>query len=220
MVKAWPKRWRDANKFYNDAVIRYTKPALKNAMKEDNPDKMLDLFLATGKAQDNKKMAQMRFNSLDKDGKAAVRQAMMQKAFDEALTDVGDFSAAKYATVLKRYENRLGVVLSKEDAKYIDGLTKYMRATQAASGYGRNTPTGQQVLPTLYGMAAASGTATNPVGTAGALMGVAATKKLFRTPRGRSFMLAMSSYPEGKAPPPQLLIDIARYLAVSPSEEQ
>lgn len=213
------KEWRNANEFYKNAVVRYTKPALKNAMKEDNPDKLLDLFMNKGSTMDNKKMANTRFNALDKQGKAAVRQGIMQKAYDDALTDVGDFSAAKYATNLKKYENRLGVVLSKEDKQAVKGLRRYMRATQTASGYGRNTPTGEKAIPALYtGLAVGGANLSMPITTA-VLTGAATTKKLFRTVRGRSFLLAMSKYPDGKKPPPQLLTDIARYLAVKPSEE-
>lgn len=218
-VAGGSQKWRDANKFYKDAVVRYTKPALKNAMKEDNPDKLLDLFMNTGKTFDNKKMATARFNSLDKQGKAAVRQGMMQKAYEDALTDVGDFSAAKYATALKKFENRLGVVLSKEDNQAVKGLRNYMRATQAASGFGRNTPTGEKAIPAIYTAMAMGGASLNMPVTVAALTGASATKKLFRTARGRSFLLAMSNIPKGKKPPPKLMVDIARYLAVKPSED-
>ena len=58
------------------------------------------------------------------------------------------------------------------------------------------------------------------VTTGAAILGMQGFKALTRTPRGRSFMLALSSIPEGKKPPPELLTSIARYLAVRPSEEE
>ena len=214
-------QWRNANAFYDAAVIRYKRGALKNAMKEDNPERMLDLMTGVGKGtgNDSKHVANQVYNSLDKQGKAAVRHGMMQKAYTEALQDTGAFSPAKYASMLERYSNRLGVALNKEDKAFVEGLRKYMRFTQNAGGYAANIKTGQKAVGTIYGLAAGASAIQNPVATGIGSLGVIGLKRLFRTPRGRSFMLAMSSIPEGKTPPPQLLQDLARFLAVKPSEE-
>lgn len=214
-------KWREANKFYDDAVVRYKRGVLKTAMNEDSPEKMLDLMIGRGGGfgTDSKDVGNKIYNSLDKSGKGAVRHGMMQKAYDTALDETGNFSPARYAANLEKMEKRLGVVLNKEDKKLVEGLNKYMRFTQDAGQYAANIPTGQKAVGTIYGMAAGAGLASNPVATAMGGLGVIGTKKLFRTPRGRSFLLALSSYPEGKTPPPELLKDLARFLAVKPSED-
>ncbi len=214
------QKWRDANSFYENAVKRYSSGALKQAVKNDNPETVLNILMRKGGADatDSTFKANALFNGLDKNGKQAVRHGMMERAYKEAL-DGGDFSPAKYATMLENYSNRLGVVLPKEDKKIIDGLTAYMRVTQQAGNFGRNTPTGQQAVPLLYTGAALGGAVADMGTTATAIIGIQGFKKLTRTPRGRSFMLALSKYPEGKKPPPELLTSIARYLAVKPKED-
>lgn len=217
---AMKQEWRSANKFYKDAVKRYSDGALKKAVNDDNPEKILQILMRKGGADstDSKFQANILFNAMDKKGKAAARSAMMEKAFKEAITETGDFSPAKYATMLENYSNRLGVMLSKQDKKVVDGLSAYMRATQKAGAYGLNTPTGQQAVPAIYGLTATAGLASNPGATALGGAGVIGLRKLFRTKKGRSYMLALSNYPE-KSIPEDLLLDITRYLAVKPEEQ-
>lgn len=214
-------KWREANKFYDDAVVRYKKGVLKTAMNEDNPEKMLDLMIGRGAGfgSDSKDVGNKIYNSLDKTGKGAVRHGMMQKAYGTALDETGNFSPTKYASNLEKMEKRLGVVLNKQDKNLVEGLNKYMRFTQDAGQYATNIPTGQKAVPTLYALAAGAAAPASPIATTAGALGVVATKKLFRTKRGRSFLLALSSYPDGKKPPPQLLVDIGRFLAVKPSED-
>jgi len=158
------------------------------------------------------------FSSLDKQGKAAVRHGMMQKAYTEALGETGAFSPAKYASMLERFENRMGVFLSKEDKHFVQGLNKYTKFTQSAGDYAANIKTGQKAVGTIYGLAAGASAASNPLATAAGIAGIVTTKKLFRTTRGRSLMLAFSNIPEGKNPPPALLREITRFLAVNQDE--
>jgi hypothetical protein len=144
---------------------------------------------------------------------------MMHRAYTESLKG-GDFSPATYATMLENYSKRLGVILSKEDKKVVDGMSAYMRVTQQAGNFGRNTPTGQQAVPVMYGAGTLIGLGAD-ASTAGMMVGgLQGFKKLIRTPRGRSFMLAMSKIPKGKKPPPELLTQLARFLAVDQNREQ
>ena len=214
------KEWRDANKFYENAVVRYKHGALKQAIDDDNPERILNVLMRKGGADptDSTFTANKLFNGLDKKGKAAVRHGMMERAYKEAL-DGGDFSPARYSTMLDNYSKRLGVVLSKEDNKMADGLRAYMKITKNAGNFGRNTPTGQQAVPLLYTGAVLGGASLEPVSTTAGVLGIQAFKKLTRTHRGRSFMLAMSKYPKGKKPPPELLTQIARFLAVDQNRE-
>lgn len=218
---ALKKEWRDANKFYKTEVGKFKKGELRKLVNDEDPEKILQILTRKGGADTttSKFRANRIYNSLDEKGKLAAKGAMMQKAFKESISEVDDFSPAKYATMLENYSKRLGIMLSKEDKQTIDGLTAYMRLTQAAGNFGRNTPTGHQAVPALYGLTAGAGLTANPAGTIAAGAGIYSLRKLFRTKRGRSFMLAMSKYPKGKKPPPELLTQLTRFLAVDQNRE-
>lgn len=206
--------WRNARSYYKANVVPFKKGALKNALKDGDEEKMLDVLIGkgSGAGADSSEKAKQLYGGLDDNGKGLVRFGMVKRAMDEATDETGVFSPAKYASMLERYNRRAGVIFSKEQKAELDGLQSLMRHIQSAGDYAANIKTGQKAIPTLYGMAAASGAAANAPATAAAGFGVWAAKKMLTTKKGRSMLTYMAKLPEKSKNFTTLMGDAMAYL--------
>ncbi len=208
-------KWRAANKFYKDTVVQYKQGALHQAMKSGDSEKMLDMLIGVGggTGKDSTNVAKTLYKGLDTKGKETVRYAMLEKSFNDSLQETGVFSPAKFASRLERFQKRADVFFKPQDKAYIDGLTKYMRFAQNSGDFAANIKTGQKGVGTAYALAAGAGGMINPTGTMASIGGVIGLKKLFRTKRGRSFLLALSKTTDDSRKTADLITKINAYVS-------
>ena len=196
-------------------VAPVTVCVLANAVKNENPEQILNTLIGrgAGKGTDSKFVAEKLMKGLDKKGKDTVKYALLEKSYSEAIQENGVFSPARFASNLEKFKARTGVLFDKENKAYIDGLTKYMRLAQNSGDFAANIKTGQKAVGTAYALAAGAGGVVNAPATAMSAASIKGVERLFRTKRGRSFLIAMSkTTPESKQAA-DLITRINAYLA-------
>ena len=186
--------WKRADRFYRDTLVQYKRGALHTAIKNDDPDAILDAIIGAGQGMgsDRRGKTASIFRGLDNEGKQAVRGAIFTQALQAATTEGKPFSPARFASALDKMKARIGVTFSAEDRELVRGMTNYMRHIEGAGQYMMNPPTGRQ----LAGLGIAGGAYIEPGLLTAAVTGTAGGRALFRTKRGRSLLLAL-----GKADP-------------------
>jgi hypothetical protein len=209
------QQWRSANKFYNDTVVQYKSGALNQALKSNDSDRVLNLLIGqgSGKGTGSKSVAKQLYSGLDNEGKEAVRYAMLDKSLERATGDNGDFSLTMFANMLDGYKDKTDIFFNSKDRAMIDGLKKYMKTAQEATGYNANIRTGQKGIGTLYGGAAGAGLIADPGTTTAVGVGIYGLRKLIRSERGRSLLLAYSNLTPESKQAAELAQKINAYLA-------
>ena len=191
---------KDADSIYRTQVVPYKDKMISGAIKSSEPDQIYNAFIQSGKGD----RAQNFYNTLDKDGQAAVRSQMVHNAMDAATSGKQPFSPAKFAQSLEKVKDASGVFFSGSDKMELDGFTNLMRHIQRAGEVMENPPTGQRVIQGVIGAEGVSGLTAAMLGHPGALAPVAASvgaakaaNVMFKTAWGKSFLLAASDLKPG-----------------------
>lgn len=194
------KAAREADMVYKTQVVPYKDKIIAGAIKGNEPDQIYNAFIQAGKGD----RAQNFYNALDKDGQAAVRSQMIQNAMNKATEGKADFSPAKFAQSLEKVKEASGVFFKGSDKMELDGFTNLMRHIQRAGEVLENPPTGQRLIQMAVAGEGASGATAAFMGHPGALaplvgsVGAAKlTNFMFKTPWGKSFLLAASDLKPG-----------------------
>lgn len=194
MVRGAPRNlWRDANAYYKNTVVKYKRGPLQKALKDDDPEKLLNLLLGSGqgiKPTDSQYVARQLYRGLDKPGRDTVRHAMLAKAIDVSTDDAGIVSSARLSKQLDNLHERTGVFFTPEDKALLDGYQKYLRFADKAGLVRSDMMTGRSFASPAYAAAMASGMLSEPVSTVAAGAGVYAISRLLNTRKGRSLLLA------------------------------
>lgn len=82
------------------------------------------------------------YSSLDKQGRANARAAIVNK-----ITDTAGDSPEKFLSAMKRYDSQFGVFFKGAERKQLNGLKSYLQATQQAAKSGVDTLNGRQLIP-------------------------------------------------------------------------
>lgn len=189
-----------ADGIYKNQVVPFKDQIIRKAVKGSEPDQIYKSFIQAGKGD----RAQKFYNALDTDGQAAVRSQMVQNAFDEATQKEGTFSPAQFASSLEKVKDASGVFFKGEDKWELDGFTKLMRHIQRAGQIGENPTNGQRMVQTLIagegigaGAAALTGHPAALIAPAGSMVLARSLNTMFKTARGKAFLLAASDLPAG-----------------------
>lgn len=189
--------WRAADKFYREKYKPLkTSQILRKAMQTDEPDRILDTFV---KAREGfGKRAQILYDSLDKKGQEAVRYAIVARALDASIDESRNvFSPAKFAQLIDRQADGIGVFFSKEQAREIEGLGKLMRAVERSGQVAADPPTGYRALPLLIVGGAGSLATLDPVSFGMSTAAIGAARALLTSDAGKRILAAASGRQEG-----------------------
>lgn len=94
-------------------------------------------------------------SNLDDAGKAKVRAAIIQRAFDRAGGSEG-VSVERFLNNLTRDGKKLGIAFEGKDRESLEGLRRLLEATRRASTASSEVRTGEQNVPAVMGIGATS----------------------------------------------------------------
>lgn len=126
-----------ARRFYQNRIAEpFKKSRIKNLIKENDPEGIVS-FLTGGKTfGGNPQRAQQLFNSLDRQGRSAVKGALLHRALSLS-RELGDgFSAKRFAEEVERIRSSTGVFFKGVEMDKLKGLVKLMTATRTKPGAG------------------------------------------------------------------------------------
>jgi hypothetical protein len=203
--------WKAADGFYRQNIVPFKEAGFRDLVKTAEPEKVWR-YLVQSKGLESR--AVRMYNSLTRDGKAAVRYGFVKDALDDATDAKGTFSPAKFAKYLEDHEKPIGVFFRGRDKVEIDGFRNLMRHVERAGQFAENPPTGQRVIPYLVGGAATISPSAAPAAAAIATVGLS-IRALYQTEAGRNLMLRAASLKPGSPEMQALAIQISRYAAAT-----
>ena len=202
------RSWRAANQFYQNTVLQFKKGKLKGLLNEKSAANFDEQAAWNYLVQNstNPKRARLMFQSLDSEGREAVRFGLIKEAFEKAAPDGAPFSPAKFAGYLEKRQPVVDQFFKGRSGDEINGLIKVMRQIQQAGSVAISPPTGARAIP--VGIAAI--TAADP-STGAFLLGSAVTLKgLFQTKVGRNLLLAANTATPGSQKADKILEEILK----------
>jgi hypothetical protein len=197
--------WRAADGFYKANIVPFKEAGFRDLVKTAEPEKAWRYLLAQGSL---KSRSVRMYSSLDEDGRAAVRYGLVKDAMDNAVDPKGVFSPARFSKYLEDHESAVGTFFKGRDLKEIQGFQNLMRHVERAGQYAENPPTGQRLIPFLFGGAAF----VSPQAAAGVASAGVTVRALFQTKTGRNLLLAMGRTKPGSAAATAISARINRYL--------
>lgn len=200
--------WKAADGFYKANLVPFKEAGFRDLVKTAEPEKAWRYLLAQGSL---KSRSVRMYNSLDEPGRSAVRYGLVKDALENGTNPNGSFSPAKFAKYLEDHESAVNTFFKGRDLQEIQGFRNLMRHVERAGQYAENPPTGQRLIPYLFGGAAL----VEPSAAAGVAGSGLAVKALFQTKAGRDLLLAMGRAKPGSAGMDALRSRTARFLAVS-----
>lgn len=161
-------RWKAANDKLAAMAGELDTTAFRNALRdtETTPEAVGRLLFNRDRSQ----VARL-YANLDPAGKARAQAAILQRAFDKAISADGGLSAEKFTGNLKQLGESVGVAFQGDDKTRIQGLVKLLDSTRRASEAAVQPPTGVQNAPVAlgYGLGALFGKAALPAAAIGGL---------------------------------------------------
>lgn len=213
------KAWSDADQFYKTNLVPFKEAGFRQLAKTGEPEKLWTYLTAEGGKESR---AGRMYNSLDSQGRAAVRAGMFQEAMNSALGPKGTFSPARFAGYLENHENIINQFFHGNELQEVRGFTNLMRHVDRAGQYMENPPTGNR----LIGWLMVGAPATGKIGTAAvaSTAGIAGgIRTLFQTKTGRDLLISASKLKPGSpamgAISDQLRNVIARSVITTPPSE-
>lgn len=142
------------------------------------------------------------YGNLDEFGKSRAQAAILQRAFDKAISADSGLSVERFSNNVKAMGDSVGVTFRAADRNRIDGLVRVLDATRRASTASAAPPTGVQNTPIAlgYGLGALFGKLAIPVGAVG---GFAA--RAYESAPMRNLLLALGRAPAGSKAEARLL---------------
>ena len=141
--------WAKANIALSDSARELNKSTLKSVLKtlDATPENVARL-LDSQKASD----IQALMRNLDATGKRAVKVAVLEKVAAKSLDGkTQEIVPNRFLANAVKESKKIGLTLSPQDQKELDGLLKYLNLTTRAGEFNVNPPTGaRNFLPLLY----------------------------------------------------------------------
>lgn len=161
------RQYKQADQVFFREAQKFRKSRLKNVLdKGDVTPEAVENIVFRGKKSEVKDL----FNSLDTQGRANVRAALISRAAEKATRD-DQINPTLFANELNKLRTTTGVFFRKGDADRLRGLHILLNATRRAQDAAAVTPTGQS-LAALAGVGAGATAGVIPsllgAGTAGA----------------------------------------------------
>lgn len=112
------------------------------------------------------------YSNLDAQGQARAQAAVIQRAFDKAISADQGLSVERFVNNLSQMGDSVGVVFQGDDLARVQGLAKVLNATRRAASASVAPPTGVQNTPIAGGFALGTlfGQAAIPVAAAGGML--------------------------------------------------
>lgn len=199
--------WRKADDFYKQNITPFKEAGFRDLVKTAEPEKSWRYLL-----QNNTDSRAVRmFNGLDRKGREAVKYGLLREAQETATDAKGNFSPARFAKYLEDHDGAVKTFFKGADAQDVMGFKNLMRHIERAGQYAENPPTGNRVVPLLLGGAAF----ISPEAAATVAGSGLATRGLFQTQGGRSFLMAAANVKPGSPEMQRLLEAITRYVAAA-----
>ena len=199
--------WRNADQYYRTNIVPFKEAGFKDLAKTAEPEKIWRYLLANN----TESRAVRMYNGLNKQGRAAVKYGLVLDARDAATTPQGTFSPAKFAQYIEKHDNAVNTFFRGADRKDIDGFVNLMRHVERAGQYAENPPTGNRLIPLLFGATAVA----EPTTAAAAAGAGLAVRGLFQTQTGRDLLLSASRIKPGSPEMQRLLEATARYASAA-----
>lgn len=133
---------------------------------ETTPENIAKI-LFSAKASDVRRLV----SNLSPKGVEKARTAILQRAFDKAVSADGGLSVERFINNVKALGDPIGVAFSGADKARLEGLVRVLDATRRASAASVAPPTGVQNMPAVGGFALSSmfGNAAIPVAGLGGM---------------------------------------------------
>ena len=211
-------QWRAANDFYQNTVVQFKKGKLKALTKPDsagNFDEQAAWRYLTQNST-NPTRARRMWQSLDAEGRAAVRAGVISEALEAATREGAPFSPARFAGNLEKRMPVIEQFFRGRSGEELKGLVRVMRHIERAGQFAENPPTGNRLIQFLL----AGGALIEPGTVAGGVGAASGIRQLFQTRTGRDLFLTASKTTPGTAEFSRLLEKLERIAARSISQEQ
>jgi hypothetical protein len=200
------KAWRQADGYYKANIVPFRETGFRDLVKTAEPEKAWRYLVAQGSL---KSRAARMYNSLDEEGRSAVRYGLVKEALESGTNPNGSFSPAKFAKYLEDHDQAVNTFFKGRDLQEIRGFQNLMRHVERAGQFAENPPTGQRLVPYLL----AAGATANWQVAAGVTASGLTVRALFQTPRGRNMLLALSKAKPGSPQAEALTGQVTKYLA-------
>lgn len=186
--------WKNADRFYQNAVVPYKDKQLAQSLTNADPDAIYSKFVTRGSIEGGQGTgrAQRFYQALDDKGKAAVRYGMINNAFQNSVDEHAKmFSPATFASHIENIASSKGVFFKGNNGDEVNGLVKLMRSVQRAPVAVSKPETGVKAIPWIAGAAVAGHAVSLPTAltVGGTGLGL---RWLMTNPVGRNYLLAAS----------------------------
>lgn len=218
--ETWEK-YLKAKKWYQANVVPYKKGqgvGISTVLDTSEPERILSRWVKGGK----KDKAAALYDSLNDEGKEAVRVGIIREAWEAATSGPnsqnGVFSPAAFASEINKYKDAIPTFFRGDAKAEIDGFTRLMQHIKRAGQYMENPSTGARLLtPLLFAGAAGVGATTSPMITGAAVTGGALLTSLLSSKIGRNSLLAASNVEVGSKGMQAIVDQLTRQLTRSGS---
>lgn len=181
-------RYKEADTIYQQEAKKLTKSRLKNILdKGDLTPETVENMIFSRKPSEVKLL----HDSLNAEGKAAARAALVQRALRKAQTG-DEISPNIFAKQLDDMKDNASIFFKGQDKKALKGMQKLLQATRQAQNAAVVTPTGQS----LFGLTAVGAGAQ--VGFMETLLASATgggAARLYESAPVRNFLLRLAGTP-------------------------
>lgn len=202
-------RWKSANDQLAGMAGELSNAKLRNVLKtgEMTPENVGKLLFS----KDRSDVARL-YANLDDTGKARAQAAILQRAFDKAISADNGLSVERFVNNLNTMSDGVGVTFRGADKERIAGLTRLLDVTRRASAAAAHPPTGVQNQPAAVGYTISQlfGAAAIPVAAAGGLLA-----RAYESAPVRNLLIGLSKTKPGSAGEAAL---VSRLQALIPRE--
>lgn len=134
--------WKKANNVVSDFATGTSKRGAKSIIKNgDATPEVVDSLLFSNKNSDLEFLSA----NLDKAGKQAAKQRVLQRVLEKSSIDGDDINPNKFLTQLNKNRNQIGKMFAPDERKAIFALRDQLSQTRRAQDASVATPTGQQL---------------------------------------------------------------------------
>ena len=185
--------WRQSNDRLAAMAGELNATSLKSVLRTaDMTPENVGKLLFSAKPSD----VRLLYTNLDDFGKTRAQSALLQRAFDRAISANEGLSVERFLNNVNSLGGNIGVTFKGADRARIEGLVRLLDATRRASAAAAAPPTGVQNQPAIigYSLGTLFGQAAIPIAAAG---GVVA--RVYESPAVRDLLLKLGRTKAGSA---------------------
>lgn len=200
------KKWKVSNERLSGLAGDLDNSVFKNVLQkgEVSPENITRILFSK-KPSDVKLL----FKSLDLQGKANARTAIIGEMFKRSLNADESISPDRFAKEIKKMGNQIGIFFSDGDLKAVEGLGKVLSITRRASAANINPPTGRMltipivgaIIQNMFGGATPMGM----VATGTAMLSLGGVARILESPSVRNILIKLPKLSPGSPQEAELL---------------